>query len=101
METYLSFPIISSEISMPGIQLLLIENENKKLILGLTYYGVDSDILNWFHTLTLYAPIPQNDQTHSNNSSASDNKLFEWIWPFCGVGAKRINLVFPLLNLNK
>ena len=53
METYLSLPIISSEISMPGIQLLLIENENKKLILGLTYYGVDSDILNWFHTLTL------------------------------------------------
>ena len=45
METYLSFPIISSEIYMPGIQLLIIENENKKLILGLTYYGVDSDIL--------------------------------------------------------
>ena len=53
METYLSFPIISSQISIPGIQLLLIENKNKKLILWLTYYGVDSDILNLFHTLTL------------------------------------------------
>ena len=53
METYLLFPIISSQISIPGIQLLLIENKNKKLILWLTYYGVDSDILNLFHTLTL------------------------------------------------
>ena len=34
----------------------------------------------WF--LTLWAPTPQNGQTHSNNSSA-----FECLWPFMGVGA--------------
>ena len=40
--------------------------------------------------LTLQAPIPQNGQTHSNNSStkaAKADELFECLWPFCGVGA--------------
>ena len=41
--------------------------------------------------LTLKAPTPQNGQTHSNNSSATADKLFEWVWPFCGVGAERVN----------
>ena len=36
--------------------------------------------------LTLRAPIPQNGRTHSNNSSAVADKLFECVWPFCGVG---------------
>ena len=30
---------------------------------------------------------PQNDQTHTNNSSATADELFECVWPFCGVGA--------------
>ena len=29
--------------------------------------------------LTLKAPTPQNGQTHSNNSSATADKLFEWV----------------------
>ena len=37
--------------------------------------------------LTLYVPIPQNDQKHSNNTSAKADELFESVWPFCGVGA--------------
>ena len=27
-----------------------------------------------------------NGQTHSNNSSATADELFECVWPFCGVG---------------
>ena len=30
---------------------------------------------------------PKNGQTHSNNSPAFADKLFECAWPFCGVGA--------------
>ena len=37
--------------------------------------------------LTLYAPIPQNGQTHSNDKSAFADELFECVWPFCGIGA--------------
>ena len=37
--------------------------------------------------LTLKAPIPQNGQTHSNNSSATADELFERVWPFCKVDA--------------
>ena len=37
--------------------------------------------------LTLKAPIPQNGQTHSNNSSATADELFECVSPFCKVGA--------------
>ena len=33
------------------------------------------------------ATTPQNSQTHSNNSSATADKLFECVWPFCEVGA--------------
>ena len=33
----------------------------------------------------------QNDQTHSNNSSAVAGELFECVWPFCGIGALRVN----------
>ena len=35
--------------------------------------------------LTLQAPTPQNGQTNSNNSSASE--LFECVWSFCGVSS--------------
>ena len=31
-------------------------------------------------------PIPQNDQTHPNNSLAAAGEFFECVWPFCGVG---------------
>ena len=36
-------------------------------------------------------PSPQNGQTHSNNSLAIADKLFECVWLFCGVGAWSIN----------
>ena len=35
--------------------------------------------------LTLYVPTPQNDPTHSNNSSAFAREFFEYVWTFCGV----------------
>ena len=38
-------------------------------------------------TLTLRAPTPQNGLTHSKNYSATADKLFECVWPFCGVDA--------------
>ena len=31
--------------------------------------------------------IPQNGQTHSNNSPATADELFECVWPFCKVGS--------------
>ena len=37
--------------------------------------------------LIFQAATPQNDQTHSNNSSAFADELFECVWPFYGVGA--------------
>ena len=37
--------------------------------------------------LILIVPTPQNGHTHSNNSLAFANELFECVWPFCGVGA--------------
>ena len=38
-------------------------------------------------SLTLEAPTPQNSQTHSNNSSAAADELFECVSPFYWVGA--------------
>ena len=32
-------------------------------------------------------PTPQSGQTHSNNSLAVANDLFDCVRPFCGVGA--------------
>ena len=40
---------------------------------------------DWF--LTLQVPTPQNVKTHPNNSSVFADKFFEYVWPFCGVGA--------------
>ena len=37
--------------------------------------------------LTLSVPTSQNGQTHSNNSSAVADELFECVWPFCEVCA--------------
>ena len=34
-------------------------------------------------------PTPQNDQTHSNNSSGVVDELFECVRPFCGVGIQK------------
>ena len=51
------------------------------------------DFMLWLITrlwqLTLYAPISQNGQTHSNNWSAVADELFECVWPFCEAGALR------------
>ena len=46
--------------------------------------------------LTLQAPTPQNDQTHSYNLSAKAGELFECIWPFCGVGAQRVQTMLSI-----
>ena len=35
-------------------------------------------------------PTSQNGQTHSNNLMVVDNKLFDCVWSFCGVGAHNI-----------
>ena len=40
-----------------------------------------------FPILTLWASTPQNDQTHSDNSSAFADELFEYVWRFSGDGA--------------
>ena len=37
--------------------------------------------------LILKAPIPHNGQTHSNNSSAKADELFQCVWAVCKVGA--------------
>ena len=34
-------------------------------------------------TRSFQAPTPQNGQTHSNNSLAKADKLYECVWPFC------------------
>ena len=35
-------------------------------------------------------PTLQNSQTHPNNPSAIADKLFECVWPFCGIGVLRV-----------
>ena len=37
--------------------------------------------------LTLQEPTPKNGQTHSHNSSAFADELFECVGPFCAFGA--------------
>ena len=40
-------------------------------------------------------PTPQNGQTHSNILRAVANaELFEFVWPFCGVGDQRVDHTF-------
>ena len=34
----------------------------------------------------------QNGQTQSNNSSAVADELFEYGWPFCGIGTLRVKI---------
>ena len=41
-------------------------------------------------TLTFYVPTPKNGQTHSNNSLAVADELFECVWPFCGFDAESV-----------
>ena len=40
-----------------------------------------------YKSLTLWVRTLQNGQTHSNNSLATADGLFECVWPFCGVCA--------------
>ena len=44
--------------------------------------------------------IPENGQTHANNSSAVADELFECVWIFSGVGAESVNInpysIWPL-----
>ena len=46
--------------------------------------------------LTFSEPTLRNGQTHSNNSSAVTAELFEFVWPFCGVGAEKLK--YAILN---
>ena len=41
-------------------------------------------------TYKMVRPTLKNSQTHSNNSSAICNELFECVSPHCGVGAQRV-----------
>ena len=41
----------------------------------------------FYSFLTVYKPSQQNGQTHSNNSLAFADELFDCVWPFCGVGS--------------
>ena len=40
--------------------------------------------------ISLQAPVSQNGQTQSNNSSANADELFECVWPFCRIGAQKV-----------
>ena len=42
--------------------------------------------------LTLYAPTPQNGQTHSSNSSAVPYELFECVYHFVRLALKGLKL---------
>ena len=42
--------------------------------------------MNEFDSLTLLASTSQNGETHSNNSSAIADELFECVSTFCGLG---------------
>ena len=66
------------------------KNFNTSLLLCLTTNCIFSNVKILFYDLTLYVPIPQNGQTHSNNLSALADELFECVWPFCGVDALRV-----------
>ena len=46
-------------------------------------------------TISLWSTTPQNGQTHLKNSSPTGDKLFECVWPFCGVGAYKDMLHKP------
>ena len=53
---------------------------------------VSETLIFTFHTsyariLTLLAPTLKNGQTHTNNSSAIAEELFECVWSFWGAGA--------------
>ena len=53
-------------------------------------YQISSEYYNRFKltVLTLQAPTPQNGQIRASNLSATAaNELFDFVWPFCGVGA--------------
>ena len=39
------------------------------------------------------APTPLNGQTYSNNSSRTADELFECVWPFYGIGTKRVECI--------
>ena len=45
------------------------------------------------HNLSSLIPTQQSGQTHSNNSSAVADELFECVRPFCGVAALRVKFI--------
>ena len=47
--------------------------------------------------LIIWAPTLQNGQTRSNNLSATADELLEFAWPFCEVGAWRVNFLNPFV----
>ena len=75
----------------------ILNHESRWLVTGL-YSGCTRFFCFWskvlFHLttnlplaqVTLSVLTPQNDQTHSNNSSAAGDEFFECVLPFFGVG---------------
>ena len=54
-----------------------------------------------FFKLILSAPTSQNGQTYSNNSSATVDKLFECVLPFCEIDALRFKAFLKIKNIYK
>ena len=69
------------------------KNDGRVWRICYSFILVLSSVLLFNLSLTLSAPIPQNGQTHPNNSSAFADELFECVWPFCGVGSYRVKKV--------
>ena len=78
--------------------LLLLILREKKLVFMAEFWKKFRPFFNkvewWCHdlaVLTYYAPTLQNGQTHSNNSSAKVDELFECVWLFCGLALKGLS----------
>ena len=52
---------------------------------GKSYFAKNEFAFEALTVLCYWAPTPQNGKTHSNNSSATADELFESVWPFCKV----------------
>ena len=77
-------------------QLRYILRNNKKSLVHLSHLKTCRNnfyccgILNqsnlWAPAFNPLSANQQNGQTHANNSSATADELFEYVWPFCRVG---------------
>ena len=56
-------------------------------------------VTSWANLLTLLATTSRNGQTRSNHSSATADKLFECVWPFCGINENYFGYYLCLVNI--